>query len=192
MFKLDRLLNQNEKILWNGKPELKAFVLPALGSVPFGLFFLGFSIFFLFGVASAGAPSFFTLFSLLFVLFGAGLTFGPSLWQLLRYRNTEYVITDKRIVTQTGAVGLDTRFVDFEKIQEVYVKIGIFDRLFGTGSVYVMTAGSNSYNPSMGSYGYGFGAMYGFRPNLSALKDPYEVQKLLQDAVDRSRTAKPF
>jgi hypothetical protein len=55
-----------------------------------------------------------------------------------------------------------------------------------------MTAGSNSFNPSMGPYAYGFGSMYGFRPNLGALKDPYDVQKLLQEAVERSRAAKSF
>jgi membrane protein YdbS with pleckstrin-like domain len=189
---IERLLDGNEKILWTNKPVKKAFIMPALGSVPFGLFFLGFSIFFLFGVSSAGAPGFFALFVLLFVLIAVGLTFGPSLWQLLRYRNTEYVITDRRIITQTGAVGLDTRFVDFQKIQEVYVKIGIFDRLFGTGSVYVMTAGAPNFSPAMGPYGYGFGGAYGFRPSLAALKDPYDVQKLLQEAIERSRGAKSF
>ena len=190
MSRVDRLLNESEKMLWSGKPVRKAFVLPALGSVPFGLFFLGFSLFFLLGVSSTGAPGFFTLFPLLFVVVAVGITFGPLLWQLLRYRNTEYVITDRRLITQTGAVGLDTRFVDFEKIQEVYVKIGIFDRLFGTGSVYVMTAGFSGFNPSMGPYAYGFGGMYGFRPSLAALKDPYNVQKLLQEAVERSRSAR--
>jgi membrane protein YdbS with pleckstrin-like domain len=187
---VDRLLNENEKIIWSGKPVKKAFVLPALGSVPFGLFFLGFSIFFLLGVSSTGAPGLFTIFPLLFVAIAIGLTFGPSLWQLLRYRNTEYVITDRRIITQTGAVGLDTRFVEFEKIQEVFVKIGVFDRLFGTGSVYIMTAGSSNFNPSTGPYTYGFGGMYGFRPNLAALKDPYDVERLLQEAVERKRTNK--
>jgi uncharacterized membrane protein YdbT with pleckstrin-like domain len=182
-------LNANEKVLWSGKPEKKAFVLPVLGFVPFGLFFLGFSIFWMWGAFSAGAPDFFTVFGLPFVVAGFGITVGPLVWQLLRYRNTEYVITDKRIITQTGAVGLDTRFVDFDKIQEVYVKIGIIDRLFGTGSLYAMTAGSSNFGPAMSPYGYGFGGMHGFRPSLAALKEPYQVQKLLQEAVESSKAA---
>ncbi len=117
------------------------------------------------------------------------IVLGPSLWQLMRYRNTEYMITDKRILTQTGAIGLATRFVDFDKIQEVYVKIGVFDRLFGTGSLYAMTAGSPLLGASMTPYQYGFGGMYGLRPSLAALKEPYEVQKLLQEAVERSKTS---
>ncbi len=184
---IDRSLSRNESILWRGRPVRKAFILPALGSVPFGLFFLAFFAFWLWGASSGGAPSFFNLFGSLFAILGIGITFGPAVWQLLKYNNTEYVITDKRVITQSGVVGLDTRFVDFEKIQEVYVKIGFFDRLFGTGSVYVMTAGSSNFNSSMGPYTSGFGGMYGFRPNLAALREPYDVQKLLQEAIEKSR-----
>jgi membrane protein YdbS with pleckstrin-like domain len=183
-------LNADEKVLWSGKPEKKAFVLPAIASIPIGLFFLGFSLFWMWGVSTAsGAPEFFVLFGLLFVIIGFGITIGPLIWQLLRYRNTEYMITDKRLITQSGAIGLDTRFVDFDKIQEVYVKIGVFDKLFGTGSLYAMTAGSSTFGPAMNPYGYGFGGMYGFRPSLAALKEPYQVQKLLQEAVERSKAS---
>ncbi len=185
MSKLDRLLNADEKILWSGRPVMKAFVLPALASIPFGLFFLAFAVFWMWTASSAGAT--FLVFGGVFVLMAIAIVLGPSLWQLMRYRNTEYMITDKRILTQTGAIGLDTRFVDFDKIQEVYVKIGVFDRLFGTGSLYAMTAGSPAFGPSMTPYQYGFGGMYGLRPSLAALKEPYEVQKLLQEAVERSK-----
>jgi membrane protein YdbS with pleckstrin-like domain len=187
--KLDKLLDANEKVVWSGKPVKKAFVLPGLLSIPIGLIFLGFAIFWMWGASSTGAPFFFTFFGLPFVLIAFGITFGPSLWQLLRYRNTEYMITNKRIITQTGAIGLDTRFVDFEKVQEVYVQIGVIDRLFGTGSVYAMTAGFSGFSPR-GGFGYGYGGFAGGRPSLSALKEPYEVQKLLQGAIDKSKKDK--
>lgn len=190
MSRLERLLNGEERILWSGRPVMKAFVLPALASIPFGLFFLAFAVFWM-ANAPVSASSFFLIFGAVFILVAIAIALGPSLWQLLRYRNTEYMITDKRILTQTGAIGLDTRFVDFDKIQEVYVKIGVFDRLFGTGSLYAMTAGSPAFGPSMGPYQYGFGGMYGgLRPSLAALKKPYEVQKLLQEAVERSKTSR--
>lgn len=181
---LDKLLNADERVLWSGKPVRKAFILPGLVSIPVGFIFLGFAIFMMWTTALAGAPGAFSLFGLLFVLVGIGVAFGPFLFQLLRYRNTEYMITDKRIITQTGAIGLDTRFVDFEKVQEVYVQIGVFDRLFGTGSVFAMTAGFSGFVPRGG---YGYGGFAGSRPSLAALKEPYEVQKLLQEAIERSK-----
>jgi uncharacterized membrane protein YdbT with pleckstrin-like domain len=186
---LDKLLNVEEKVLWSGKPVRKAFILPGLISIPVGIIFLGFAIFWMGTAASAGAPDEFSLFGLLFVLIGIGIAFGPFLFQLLRYRNTEYMITDKRIITQTGAIGLDTRFVDFEKVQEVYVQIGVIDKLFGTGSLYAMTAGFSGFVPR-GGYGYGYGGFAGNRPSLAALKEPYEVQKLLQEAIEKSKKEK--
>ena len=189
MSRIDKLLNSDEKVLWSGKPVRKAFILPGLVSIPVGIFFMGFAIFWMWAAASAGAPDEFSLFGSLFVLIGIGITFGPFLFQLLRYRNTEYMITDKRIITQTGAIGLDTRFVDFEKVQEVYVQIGVMDRLFGTGSVYAMTAGFSGFVPR-GGFGYGYGGFAGNRPSLAALKEPYEVQKLLQEAIEKSKKDK--
>jgi uncharacterized membrane protein YdbT with pleckstrin-like domain len=186
---LDKLLNVEEKVLWSGKPVWNAFILPGLISIPVGIIFLGFAIFWMGTAASAGAPDEFSLFGSLFVLIGIGIAFGPFLFQLLRYRNTEYMITDKRIITQTGAIGLDTRFVDFEKVQEVYVQIGVIDKLFGTGSLYAMTAGFSGFVPR-GGYGYGYGGFAGNRPSLAALKEPYEVQKLLQEAIEKSKKEK--
>jgi uncharacterized membrane protein YdbT with pleckstrin-like domain len=187
--KLDKLLNADEKVLWSGKPVRKAFILPGLVSIPFGLIFLAFPFFWMWTAASAGASSFVSLFVLPFFFVGFGIVFGPFLLQLFRYRNTEYMITDKRIITQTGAIGLDTRFVDFEKVQEVYVQIGVLDRLLGTGSVYAMTAGFSGFVPR-GGFGYGYGGFAGNRPSLAALKEPYEVQKLLQEAIEKSKKEK--
>ncbi len=191
MSRLDRFLESDEQVVWNGKPQRAPFVLPVLGFVPFGLFFLAFVVFFFFNAVAAGAPDFFLFPVTFFVLISVGIIFVPIIWQLLRYRNTQYLITNKRIITQTGAIGMDTRFVDFDKIQEVYVTIGVADRLFGTGSLYAMTAGSGGFGPMQGPYGYGFGrGSFGFqRPSLAALKEPYEVQKLLQEAVERRKTS---
>jgi hypothetical protein len=81
---------------------------------------------------------------------------------------------------------LDTRFVDFEKVKEVYVQISAIDRPFGTGSVYIITAGFSGFSPR-GGYGYSYGGYAGCHPSLSALKEPYEVQKLLQAAIERPK-----
>jgi len=73
---------------------------------------------------------FVTLFLSLFVLIGLGLTFGPPIWQVMRYKNTKYLITSQRLITSTGAIGVDTRFIDLENIQEVYVNVGFVESLW--------------------------------------------------------------
>lgn len=166
-------------MLWTSKPVRMAFLLYTWSSIPFGLLFLGFSLFWTWGAYSARGSDSFYLFGLIFVLIGAGITFGPTIWQLASYRNTEYMITDRRTITQTGAVGVDTRFVSLDRVQEIYVKIGLIDKMFGTGSVYALTAGYSAL-------GSGDGTM-GSRPSLRALKEPYQVQKLLQQAMEQAR-----
>jgi uncharacterized membrane protein YdbT with pleckstrin-like domain len=110
------------------------------------------------------------------MLIGLFLVVGSPISQWMRYKNTEYVITDHRIITQTGAIGLDTRYIENEWIREVYVNVSILDRIFGTGSVMVSTAS--------GMIGTGPNAM---RPSMSSLKDPYAVQKIIWDSMKKAR-----
>jgi len=182
MSQLSRYLRQDEKILWSGKPDLIPFVFSAgyaLFSI-LGLVWLVFAFFMLFNMASLGAPFLpFVIFGLFFALTGISIVLGPFLAELLRYRNTEYAITNQRLITQTGIIGLDTRFVELDKIQEVYVNVGFLDKIYGTGSIIAVTAG---YVPVGTTSPYGMAV----RPAFKAVKNPYEVQKLLQEAVRKS------
>ncbi len=189
MSNIEKQLRTSERILWRGKPVLKSFVLvnnifPFL----FGLVFMFFSLaFFVFPMISFGAPLEFVLFPLVFFFVGFGLAFGMPIWAFLAYRNTEYLISDQRLIIQTGAVGIDMRFVDLEKVQEVNVRVGLVDRLFKTGSIFAVTAGQ----PFIGwQRGPGWSGSYVARPDLAALKEPYEVQKLLQDAIMEMKKSK--
>ncbi len=134
-----------------------------------------------------GVPLEFVLFQLIFFLIGFALAFGMPIWSFFAFRNTEYLISNQRLITQTGAIGLDTRFVDLEKVQEVNVNVGVIDRLFGTGSIYAMTAGQ-AYMGFQRGPGWSGGGM--MRPSLASLEKPYEVQKLLQEAIQNVRRPK--
>jgi len=182
---LRRYLRPSERVLWSSKPVKMAFLFSgSTGGFAGMVFALGFSIFWLLIVTLAGAPWFFAgfgVFFLLLIVFGVA---GSPLWQLMRYRNTEYMITDQRIITQTGVIGLDTRFVNLDRIQEVYIKVGFIDKIFGTGSVIAVTAG---FVP-VGTMAQGGPLIV--RPSLDALREPYEVQRLLQEAIERTRPGK--
>jgi len=165
-------------VLWSGKPVKLAFLFSGSGAGLFGPIVMVPIVLAFFGLWAAmfamtgGAPFFFVLFFVLIVILGAA---SAPVWQLMRYRNTEYMITNQRLITQTGAVGLDTRFVDLDKVQEVYVKVGLMDKIFGTGSVIVVTAGFVPVAPTRQGVPV--------RPSLEALREPYEVQKILQEAI---------
>ena len=175
-------LRPGERMLWSGKPIKLAFLFSGLGAGFFGPIVMVPIVLAFFGLWAAmfamtgGAPYLFVSFFILIVILAAA---GSPMWQLMRYRNTEYMITNQRLITQTGAVGLDTRFVDLDKVQEVYVKVGLMDKMFGTGSVIVVTAGFVPIAPTRQ------GVLV--RPSLEALREPYEVQKILQEATGETR-----
>jgi len=176
-FESSKYLEKDEKVIWSGKPVKAPFTLAGLSVSAFGLIWLGFSIFAMWLMISP--PSGATvensglgiLFVSVFVLIGFGLTLGPPIPTIVRYRKTKYMITNRRLITQTGVIGLDTRFIDLDKIQEVHVRVGLGDKVFGTGSLIVVTAGFVF-----------MGVKHPFCC-LMGLKEPYAVQKLLQEAM---------
>jgi uncharacterized membrane protein YdbT with pleckstrin-like domain len=180
-FESSKYLETDEKIIWSGKPVKAPFILKGLSVSAFGFVWLSFSMFTMWLMmfppigATVGDLGLGTLVLLVFVLIGFGLTLGPPIPTILRYRKTKYIITNRRLITQTGVIGLDTRFVDLDKIQEVHVKVGLGDKIFGTGSLMVVTAG--------------FVFMGVTRPYCCfvGLKEPYAVQKLLQEAMRAKR-----
>lgn len=180
MSRLSKHLQADEKVLWSGRPVLIPFMLSGLIVIPvIAIFWAIFAIFFTVSALSTGAGpfpfSFFT-FLILIVFF---IVLIPLFIEFLRYGNTEYMITDQRIITQTGAIGIDTRFVELNKIQEVYVTVSWLDKIYGTGSIIAVTAGyvpvgaPSPYNPIV-------------RPAFRAIRNPYEVQKLLQEAIRKA------
>jgi len=166
---LNKYLKEDEKIVWSGKPAKAPFIIGGLVVSAFGLIWLTFSMVAMSLAFSSGNPGFVTLFLLLFVLIGFGITLGPPITLISKYRNTRYVITDQRLITQTGAVGLDTRFIELDKIQEVHVNVSFVDKIFGTGTLIVITAGFVFKGLTL--------------PALVALREPYAVQKMLQEAM---------
>lgn len=188
MVRLEGQLRPNEKVLWQGKPVVKAFLF-SYGFLPasiFGLFFLIALVF----VRYASVPIYLDFFLLgawaLFLALPLALFLAITTWSFLAIKNTEYLISDSRLLVQTGAIGLDTRSIDLENIQEIGVRVGVFDRLFGTGVVIASTAGRLGIGVLEGPR---WGSVYGVHPSLVALKEPYEVQKLLQEATRKVKEA---
>ncbi|MEM3596923.1 MAG: PH domain-containing protein [Candidatus Bathyarchaeia archaeon] len=180
MSRLSRHLYPDEKVLWSERPVLMPFILSGLIMIPvIAVVWMIFAMFFIISALSAGAGPFPFLFFSFFILIVFFIIMIPLFVEYLRYGNTEYMITDQRIITQTGAIGIDTRFVELNKIQEVYVTVSWLDKIYGTGSIIAVTAGyvpvgaPSPYNPIV-------------RPAFKAVRNPYEVQKILQEAIRRA------
>ena len=190
----------------------KAFMLPAFGGIPFGLLFLTLFFLWLAGIPfMSGMP---VALSIMLAGGGFGVIIVPPMYQLKKYPNTEYMITDKRLIIQSWRFKLNTWFAYFGEIKEIGVKVGLVDKLLGTGTVYPITASfpfppATRFSYTRGSPGTRVHRIYNratgryeefsemqiwkktyFRPCLNALKKPYEVQKLFQETIENVRQSK--
>jgi uncharacterized membrane protein YgcG len=72
------------------------------------------------------------------VLFIGGLVFLG--WATLRYLNTEFVLTNRRVVQVEGVVNKRATDSSLEKINDAVLTQSIFGRIFGFGDLDVLTA----------------------------------------------------
>jgi membrane protein YdbS with pleckstrin-like domain len=83
-----------------------------------------------------------TLWQLLGVLTLVLFVFGvlSFLWSILRYRNEEYLITNRRLVHVEGVINKKTTDSALEKINDAVLTESLFGRMFGFGDLDVLTA----------------------------------------------------
>lgn len=95
----DLNLLHGERLLWSGKPERHPiFVTGDVLAVPISLVWLGFACFWLWNAWHMGAPGFFVLWGIPFVVYGTYLVFGRPIVRWLRLRATRYAITSQRVI----------------------------------------------------------------------------------------------
>ena len=100
-------LRSGEHLLWSGRPDAgRLFNRSDIFLVPFGLFFLAFSIFWT--VTAARSGGFFSLFGLLFMAVGVYYVFLRFLVKRYRQLHSTYAITDRRAFAVVGRKLIET------------------------------------------------------------------------------------
>jgi hypothetical protein len=171
---IQRNLLKEEKILWTGRPDGTILVLRSSPMALFGMLFMGVAIFMM---AMTGFVGMVICFLLPFLLIGFAVGFGPMIYAYLSARVTYYAITNRRLITRGGVIGTDFKFTEFDKIQTVDVDVGFWDKGRGTGSVRATLPGVSYV--STGRHGHVRANMH----VLAAISRPYQVQKVLNDAI---------
>ncbi|MCS7113765.1 MAG: PH domain-containing protein [Nitrososphaerota archaeon] len=142
---LARLIVEGERIVWVGRSVLKPFILRNLTGLPVLIIFLFIPIPFISVFSSSPLPISMNLFPIIFLLIWYSAIgfyiFGLSLYPILLWRNLYYVLTDRRIIVRKGVVGIDYDILDLEYVQQVNLDRGVWDRLYGTGTIIVQAIG---------------------------------------------------
>lgn len=158
-----------EKVFWTGRPVFWPFVLHAIPILLFGLLWglmdlgiLGHAV-----VSSKGHNAFPLIPFAILHSFPAWGSIGYTIYLMLVYGNTVYGYTNRRLLMRSGVIGTSFTSVDYDKIQELNVQVGVIDRLFGTGSV-------RAYSGRMTSKGARIWDQF------VSIRNPYEVFRAIK------------
>lgn len=125
-------LESGEQLIWSGQPRQGLMLRPSDALlVPFSLLWGGFAIFWETTVILSGAPVFFWLFGVPFVLIGLHLIFGRFFTDARTRRFTFYGVTNDRILITSGKHGQRVRSLSLSTLSDITLD----EREDGTGTI---------------------------------------------------------
>ena len=98
---------------------------------------------------------------LVIITLGVWLVFVPFfIVHWLKLKRQKWYITDRRLISVSGLIGLQTQEISYQRFAEATLKQGMLSRLFDTGTIMVSDTGTN-------------------RIELKLINKPLEIKKLL-------------
>jgi hypothetical protein len=179
----ERRRQRREQPIWQGKPSPARYALrKAAYTFPAGIFFFGFSLFWLYAAYAGGnatdqAGFVFWMFGIPFVILGACMVLSPA-WHLLRATNTTYAITDRRAIIEIS--GLFPRWTSIPLNQVRFVDVHSSNE--GPGHVLFQEAAPTYYWMEGGMKQ---------RDGFIAIADAAKVGQMLRTAIQKSTEARP-
>lgn len=165
-------LAAGETILWRGKPKKSAFIATkCLTLMPIAIVWLCFDSMFI-ATAFSGGGSWFLIPFMLLHLMPVWLWLGSMLTAGRRWKNTNYFVTNRRIIIQGGFLAVNETTLFYKDLRNARVRIGLLDKLFHTGDVVF----------DNGIY-YGNSRTQDRLPHLEDLEDPYQVYERIQKII---------
>lgn len=142
---IEDVLNSDEKVLWQGKPNAKSYVLAAmLKMLPIAIIWLlidGFVLTAIItGMVKGQMPTsilWFVVPFFLLHLLPVWIWIANTVKAVREVKNLEYAVTDKRVIIRSGLIGIDFKFINYTEIDSVNIKVGIIDRIFKVGDIYI-------------------------------------------------------
>ncbi|MBQ8131781.1 MAG: PH domain-containing protein [Bacilli bacterium] len=137
-------LVEGEEVLYQVKPKKNAFVInQVLPMTPFALLWLAFDSAFIIGILAGGVFAEQPMILLFIVPFFAlhlmpvWMWLGSMLTANKKWENTEYYVTDKRIIIKNGLFASNFQTIYYKEITGVDLKRGLIDQMLHVGDVYL-------------------------------------------------------
>jgi uncharacterized membrane protein YdbT with pleckstrin-like domain len=79
-------------------------------------------------------------FGVLLLVVGIGLIF--LIWAYIRYKTTEFAVTDRRIIAKTGLISRSTVELFLDKVEALHVDQSVWGRLLDFGTIIIRGTGT--------------------------------------------------
>lgn len=136
-------LSSDEKLIWTGRPKTGiVFRGSDIFLIPFSLLWAGFAFFWEITVVTSGAPFFFKLWGIPFVLVGLYITVGRFFVDARKRANTVYGITSDRIIIKSGIFSSEVKSLNIKTLSD----ITLHQKADNSGTI---TLGPTDYRHSM-------------------------------------------
>ena len=136
----ENMLTQGEELIWSSKPKKSAFIInKSLTMLPIALIWLLFDSTFIVAMFSSNMPKGSLFFIIPFFaphLMPVWIWLSNVLTAKKRWDNTQYAVTNKRIIINTGFIGMDYQTIYYKDIKNVNLKVGVIDKLLGVGDIH--------------------------------------------------------
>ena len=137
---LKKIIVKGEEIIWSGKPKKSAFIInKILIMLPFALFWLLIDLSFIIPLISAEDNAqilWFIIPFFAFHLMPVWIWLSNVLTANKKWKNTEYAVTNKRIIIMSGFIGMNCESIYYKDIENVELRISVIDKLLKVGDIY--------------------------------------------------------
>ena len=172
---LAKLIVKDERIIWVGRPVFKPFILKNIAGLIVPIIFSIIPIPFIQQMFYSPISSSMFFFPIIFLSLWYGtlgvIMFSFSLYPILLWKNLYYILTDRRIIVRKGVVGIDYDILNLEYVQQVNMDRGIWDRIYGTGTIIVQAIGVKPIE-------------------MRSIPDPFRSIDILKKTVDDVKTSR--
>jgi hypothetical protein len=113
-------LTADEKLIWVGRPKTGILLRKSDAfTIPFSLLWAGFAFFWESSVLISGAPFFFKLWGIPFVLVGLYMVIGRFFIDAKKRANTVYGLTKERIIIKSGVFNKEIKSINLRTISDI-------------------------------------------------------------------------
>jgi hypothetical protein len=129
---LRAVLGPGEKLVWSGRPGQGIVFQPSdVFFIPFSIIWFAFAIFWETTVVQTGAPFFFKLWGIPFILVGLYMTIGRFFTEARKRSRTYYGITNDRIIIKSGLFNQSVKSLNIKTLSD----LSFTQRKNGSGTI---------------------------------------------------------